>query len=75
MPFVAELYFDPSTEERIRGAWKSLDEAGISDSMPKGGTVRMYRLGFATILKQIHLHRNLRPLRQVLNRFGCRFQT
>ena len=37
MPFVAELYFDPSTEERIRGAWKTLDEAGISDSMPKGG--------------------------------------
>ena len=37
MPFVAELYFDPSTEERIRAAWKTLDEAGISDSMPKGG--------------------------------------
>ena len=37
MPFVAELYFDPSTEERIRGVWKTLDEAGISDSMPKGG--------------------------------------
>ena len=37
MPFVAELYFDPSTEERIRGAWNALDEAGISDSMPKGG--------------------------------------
>ena len=37
MPFVAELYFDPSTEERLRGAWHALDEAGISDSMPKGG--------------------------------------
>ena len=37
MPFVAELYFDPSTEERIRRAWNALDEAGISDSMPKGG--------------------------------------
>ncbi|MCE2413540.1 2'-5' RNA ligase family protein [Candidatus Poribacteria bacterium] len=37
MPFVAELYFDPSTEKRIRDAWKALDEAGISDSMPKGG--------------------------------------
>ena len=37
MPFVGELYFDPSTEERIREAWKALDEAGISDSMPKGG--------------------------------------
>ena len=37
MPFVAELYFDSSTEERIRDAWKTLDESGISDSMPKGG--------------------------------------
>ena len=37
MPFVAELYFDPAAEERIRRAWKILDEAGISDSMPKGG--------------------------------------
>ncbi len=37
MPFVVELYFDTLTEECIRGAWKTLDEAGISDSMPKGG--------------------------------------
>ena len=37
MPFVVELYFDLSTEERIRGAWKAIDAAGISDSMPKGG--------------------------------------
>ena len=37
MPFVVELYFDPLTEERIRGAWKAIDEARISDAMPKGG--------------------------------------
>ena len=37
MPFVAELYFDSPTEARIRTAWNTLDEAGISDSMPKGG--------------------------------------
>lgn len=37
MPFVVELYFDPSTEERIRDAWKALDEEGISASMIKGG--------------------------------------
>ena len=37
MPFVVELYFDPLTEERIRSAWKAIDDAGISDSMPKGG--------------------------------------
>ena len=32
-----EAYFDASTEASIRGAWKTIDEAGISDSMPKGG--------------------------------------
>ena len=37
MPFVVELYFDPSIEERIRGAWKAIDEAGISASMLDGG--------------------------------------
>ena len=37
MPFVAELYFEPPAEERIRRAWKAIDAAGISDSMPKGG--------------------------------------
>ena len=37
MPFVVELYFDPSTEASIRGVWKAIDDAGISDSMPKGG--------------------------------------
>ncbi|RKU17710.1 hypothetical protein C6503_10535 [Candidatus Poribacteria bacterium] len=37
MPFVVELYFDPSTEASIRNAWKAIDEASISDSMPKGG--------------------------------------
>ena len=37
MPFVVELYFEPSTEACIRGAWNALDKAGISDSMPKGG--------------------------------------
>ena len=37
MPFVVELYFDPLTEEHIRCAWKAIDEAGISDSMLKGG--------------------------------------
>ena len=37
MPFVVELYFDPATEASIRDAWKAIDEAGISDSMPKGG--------------------------------------
>ena len=28
MPFVVELYFDPSTEAIIRDAWKAIDEAG-----------------------------------------------
>ena len=37
MPFVVELYFDPSTEACIRDVWRAIDDAGISDSMPKGG--------------------------------------
>ena len=37
MPFVVELYFDPATEASIRDAWKAIDDAGISDSMSKGG--------------------------------------
>ena len=37
MPFVVELYFDPSTEASIRDAWKAIDEAGISASMLDGG--------------------------------------
>ncbi|RKU22634.1 hypothetical protein C6500_03810 [Candidatus Poribacteria bacterium] len=51
MPFVAELYFDPSTEERIREAWKALDEAGISDSMPKGGYRPHISLGISNHLE------------------------
>ena len=51
MPFVAELYFDPSTEERIRDAWKAIDEAGISDSMPKGGYRPHISLGISNHLE------------------------
>ncbi len=51
MPFVAELYFDPPTEERIRGAWQALDEAGISDSMPKGGYRPHISLGISNHLE------------------------
>ena len=37
MPFVVELYFDPSTEEGILRAWKAIDETGINSAMLKGG--------------------------------------
>ena len=74
MPFVVELYFNPLTEEHIRGAWKAIDEAGISDPMPKGGIVHIYRWVFAITLKQIHSHRNFRFSLQVLPRFHCHFR-
>ena len=51
MPFVVELYFDPSTEERIRSAWKAIDAAGISDSMPKGGYRPHVSLGVCDYLE------------------------
>ncbi len=59
MPFVAELYFDPSTEEHIRGAWKALDEAGISDSMPKGGYRPHVSLGICDQLETDSLAQEL----------------
>ena len=51
MPFVVELYFDPSTEERIRGAWKAIDEAGISASMLDGGDRPHVSLGVCNHLE------------------------
>ena len=63
MPFVAELYFDPPAEERIRGAWKTLDEAGISDSMPKGGYRPHVSLGVCGDLE-------VNPLAQELSTFA-----
>ena len=51
MPFVVELYFDPSVEARIRGAWKAINEAGISDSMPKGGYRPHVSLGICNHLE------------------------
>ena len=51
MPFVVELYFDPSTEKCIRSAWKAIDEAGISDSMPKGGYRPHISLGICNHLE------------------------
>lgn len=59
MPFVAELYFDLSTEECIRGIWKTLDEAGISDSMPKGGYRPHVSLGVCNHLETNSLAQEL----------------
>ena len=64
MPFVAELYFDAPTEARIRGAWKTLDEAGISDSMPKGGYRPHISLGVCDRLE-------INPLAQELSIFAA----
>ena len=64
MPFVVELYFDPSTEASIRGAWKAIDEARISDSMPKGGYRPHVSLGVCD-----HLETNL--LAQELTTFAA----
>ena len=51
MPFVVELYFDPSTEEGIRRAWKAIDEAGINSAMLKGGYRPHVSLGVCDQLK------------------------
>ncbi|RKU21261.1 hypothetical protein C6499_22135 [Candidatus Poribacteria bacterium] len=59
MPFVVELYFDPLTEASIRRAWKAIDEAGISDSMPKGGYRPHVSLGVCDHLKTDSLAQEL----------------
>jgi len=33
MGFAVEAYYDPTTDERVRGLWEALARAGISDSM------------------------------------------
>lgn len=64
MPFVVELYFDPTVEECIRGAWKAINEAGISDSMPKGGYRPHVSLGVCD-------HLEINPLTQELSNFAA----
>ena len=59
MPFVAELYFDPPTEARIREAWNTLNEARISDSMPKGGYRPHVSLGVCNHLETNSLAQEL----------------
>ena len=59
MPFVAELYFDSLAEARIRDAWNTLDEAGISDSMPKGGYRPHVSLGVCNHLETNSLAQEL----------------
>ncbi|MCY3553536.1 MAG: 2'-5' RNA ligase family protein [Candidatus Poribacteria bacterium] len=59
MPFVVELYFDPSTEECIRDVWKAIDDAEISDSMPKGGYRPHISLGVCDHLETDSLEQEL----------------
>ena len=37
MPFAVELYFDRSSEKRIRDVWKIIDKARINSAMLKAG--------------------------------------
>ena len=73
MPFVVELYFDPSTEERIRGAWKIIDEAGVSDSMPKGGYRPHISLGVCDHLETDSLAQELSTFAASITPFRLSF--
>ena len=59
MPFVVELYFNPSTEACIRDVWEAIDDAGISDSMPKGGYRPHVSLGVCDYLETNSLAQEL----------------
>ena len=73
MPFVAELYFDASTEACIRRAWKAIDEAGISDSMPKGGYRPHISLGICSHLELDAFAQELSTFAAGITPFGLSF--
>ena len=73
MPFVVELYFDPSTEAIIRDAWKAIDEAGISDSMPKGGYRPHISLGVCDHLETDSLAQELSTFAASITPFRLSF--
>lgn len=73
MPFVVELYFDPSTEEHIRDVWKAIDEAGISDSMPKGGYRPHVSLGVCDHLETDSLAQELSTFAASITPFRLSF--
>lgn len=69
MPFAVELYFDPSTEVSIRGAWTAIDEAGISASMPKGGYRPHVSLGVCNHLKSKAFEKELSTFAESITPF------
>lgn len=73
MPFVVELYFDPATEASIRDAWKAIDEAGISDSMPKGGYRPHVSLGVCDHLETDSLAQELSTFAEGIAPFRLSF--
>ena len=73
MPFVVELYFDPSTETSIREAWEAIDEVGISDSMPKGGYRPHVSLGVCDHLETDSLAQELTTFAASITPFQLSF--
>ena len=73
MPFVVELYFDPSTEASIRDVWKAIDDAGISDSMPKGGYRPHVSLGVCDHLETDSLAQELSTFAASITPFRLSF--
>ena len=73
MPFVVELYFDSSTEKHIRDVWKAIDDAGISDSMPKGGYRPHVSLGVCDHLETDSLVQELSTFAAGVAPFGLSF--
>lgn len=73
MPFVVELYFDALAEARIRDAWKAIDEAGISDSMPKGGYRPHVSLGVCSHLESNAFEKELSSFAASITPFQVSF--
>ena len=73
MLFVVELYFDPLTEASIRDVWKAIDDARISDSMPKGGYRPHVSLGVCDYLETNSLAQELTTFAASITPFQLSF--
>lgn len=77
MPFVVELYLDPSTEASVRETWEAIAAAGLDSSMLKSGARPHVSLAISDHIDQAELIRatadfaaSLSPFRLTLASIG-----
>ena len=73
MPFVVELYFDPLNRSEHSRRMEAIDEAGISDSMPKSGYRPHVSLGVCDHLETDSLAQELTTFAASITPFRLSF--